>query len=188
MAGSDTTANSIRLTLLALLTTPSALSRLQSEITHAISHNLISSPISNSEALSLPYLQAVIYEGIRLYPPTNSTFDKQVPPGGVTLHNYYLPEGTQLLNNTIHMMHSTEIFGPDADLFRPERWIDMAESDPTRHKEWIGIVDLVFGYGKYVCLGKALAMMELNKVFVEVSSSCLGRRDFRMRGLTESSC
>jgi len=169
MAGSDTTANAIRLTLLALLTTPSALSRLQSEITYAISHNLISSPISNGEALSLPYLQAVIYEGIRLYPPTNSTFDKQVPPGGTTLHNYYLPEGTQLANNTIHMMHSTETFGPDADVFRPERWVEMAESDPVRYKEWIGIVDLIFGYGKYLCLGKALAMMELNKIFVEVS-------------------
>ena len=169
VAGSDTTANAIRLTLLALLTTPSAFSALQSEIAHAISHKLISSPITNAEAQALPYLQAVIREGIRLYPPSNSTFDKLVPPGGVTLHGYFLPEGTELATNTILMTRSKETFGPDADVFRPERWVEMANTDPVRYKEWCGTVEVVFGYGRYACLGKTLALMELNKILVEVS-------------------
>lgn len=28
--------------------------------------------------------------------------------------------------------------------------------------------DLIFGHGKYMCLGKSVAMVELNKVFVEL--------------------
>jgi len=30
-------------------------------------------------------------------------------------------------------------------------------------------VDIVFGYGKYLCLGRNVAFMELNKIFVQVS-------------------
>ncbi len=31
--------------------------------------------------------------------------------------------------------------------------------------------DLVFSYGKWSCLGKSVALVELNKIFVEVSRS-----------------
>jgi hypothetical protein len=31
------------------------------------------------------------------------------------------------------------------------------------------VVDLIFGYGRWQCLGKSLAIMEMYKVFVEVS-------------------
>ena len=37
--------------------------------------------------------------------------------------------------------------------------------------------DLVFGYGKYQCLGKPVALLELNKVFVEL----LRRFEFEVR-------
>ncbi|PHH68509.1 hypothetical protein CDD82_504 [Ophiocordyceps australis] len=38
----------------------------------------------------------------------------------------------------------------------------------------VGAVELVFGYGKFQCLGRTIAQMELNKVFVEL----LRRFDF----------
>ena len=60
-----------------------------------------------------------------------------------------------------------KIFGDDADCFRPERWL---EAEPERLKEMENIVDLVFGSGRWLCLGKTMVLMELRKVFVEVSA------------------
>ena len=40
---------------------------------------------------------------------------------------------------------------------------------PDKIKEMESTLELVFGYGKYQFLGKNLALMELNKIFVEVS-------------------
>jgi hypothetical protein len=41
------------------------------------------------------------------------------------------------------------------------------------------VVDLVFGHGKYQCLGKTVAFMELTKALVEVSWSCLTGVEWR---------
>jgi cytochrome P450 len=156
------------MTLACLLVTPTALDTLRREIDQGIAAGRISSPIRNAEAAKLPYLQAVILEGLRLYPPSVATFDKQVPQGGAHLHGYFLPEGTQVKINTMFMTRDETVFGPDAGVFNPDRWIEAAAKDPERYGEMSAVVDLVFGHGKYLCLGKSVALMELNKVFVEV--------------------
>ena len=56
----------------------------------------ISSPIKDSEAKALPYLQACIKEGLRLFPPTSALLSKRVPPGGDTLNGVFLPGGTDI--------------------------------------------------------------------------------------------
>lgn len=58
-----------------------------------------------------------------------------------------------------------DIFGADPDVFRPERWL---EAPPERRDLMGRMVDLLFGHGRYMCAGKSLAIMELNKIFVEV--------------------
>ncbi|KAK0646784.1 hypothetical protein B0T16DRAFT_329094, partial [Cercophora newfieldiana] len=77
--------------------------------------------------------------------------------------------GTQVGVAMVAMTRGGELWAPDGDVFRPERWIEAAEND-ERFKEMCGVVDLVFGYGKYTCLGKGIAWMELNKVLVEVGA------------------
>ena len=44
------------------------------------------------------------------------------------------------------------------------------EGDEGKRREMEGVLDLVFSGGKWQCLGKNVALIELNKVFVEVSS------------------
>ena len=63
------------------------------------------------------------------------------------------------------MHRSTSVFGLDANVFRPERWLDTPEADLQRMER---NNELIFGYGRFKCLGKAVAYVELNKVFVEV--------------------
>ncbi|KAK1977679.1 cytochrome P450 [Colletotrichum cereale] len=173
IAGSDSTATAIRMTMLCLLTTPTALHRLRQEMATGITKGFISSPIRDVEARQLPYLQAVIKEGLRMYPPSTGLNYKQVAKGGTQLCGKFLPEGTQLGVNIQKLMRSKETFGPDADVFRPERWLEAAEYG-ERLQEMTGVVDLAFGHGRFQCLGKTIAAMELNKIFVEL----LRRFDF----------
>ncbi|KAI3322643.1 cytochrome P450 [Xylariaceae sp. AK1471] len=171
IAGSISTTAAICMTLLCLLTNPSAYSALQREIDDALSAGKLSNPVADSESKCMPYLQAVIKEGLRFYPPVIGLGSKQVPEGGDVINGYYVPEGTQIGMNFFGLMRSKEIWGPDADVFRPERWL---EADVDQTKRMNAVVDLDFGFGKYQCLGKPIAMMELNKVFVEL----LRRYDF----------
>lgn len=171
IAGSDTTATAIRMILLSLLSNPQAFTALRAEIDTLISKKMIGSPIKGSEARFMPYLQAVIREGLRLYPPSTGIVSKQIPSEGDIIHGYRLPSGTQLGENVCSIGRSKDIFGPDAHLFRPERWIEAATSDDEgRYKAMISTADLVFGHGKFYCMGRNIALMELNKVFVEVNS------------------
>jgi cytochrome P450 len=64
-------------------------------------------------------------------------------------------------------MKDKEVFGADADVFAPERWLT---ADPDRLKTMEAVQGLVFAGGtRWECLGKRLAYIELNKAIFEVS-------------------
>jgi len=170
LAGADTTATAIRATMLHVMTHPIVYEKLQAEIDQAVKNGRISTPIiRETEAHELKYLQAVIREGLRVWPPVTGLLSKVVPESGDEVEidgkNMFIPGGTKIGWCVWGITMNKEIFGEDADMFRPERWlIDDSERLTRMNKT----VDLVFGYGKYQCLGRPVALMELNKVFVEV--------------------
>ncbi|KAF2261392.1 cytochrome P450 [Lojkania enalia] len=165
IAGSDTSASTIRFVMLFILTNPTVYKRLQSEIDNLIASGKISSPVKDSEGRQIPYLQACIKEGLRLWPPASGAFFKEVPVGGDVIDGKFIPAGTQIGSSPIGIHRSKKIFGADAELFRPERWL---EADAEHFAQMNSTVDLVFHYGKYQCLGKSVALMEFNKIFVEL--------------------
>lgn len=169
VAGVDSTATGIRMVILYLITAPSSLQALHKEIDAflATSPDIMEGRIiTDAEAQRLPYLQACIKEGLRMHPPGTGWMNKQPPPGGCEMHGYFLPEGTQIATNIMYLMHDPEIFGVDADVFRPERWI---ECSPDKYQEMSRAQDLVFGYGRHQCMGNRIAMMEINKAVFEVN-------------------
>ena len=168
MAGADSTATAVRTTFYYILTNPHIYATLLREIDVATSNGSISNPITNAQARSLPYLQSTIKEGLRMFPPLTGMTTKLVPPAGDTLNGQFVPGGTKIGYNAWGTHHRKETFGEDADVFRPERWLE-ASGEELRRME--NSNELVFGSGKYKCLGNAIAMVELNKVFVEVSPS-----------------
>lgn len=103
---------------------------------------------------------------MRVGPPLTAGFPKQVPPGGDIVCGKALPEGTQIWVDYLGIMNDQEVFGSDVDIFRPERFL---ECDAATRAKRMKVVDLIFGYGRWQCLGKVLAVMEMNKIFVEVS-------------------
>ena len=62
-------------------------------------------------------------------------------------------------------MMSTEIFGPDAEMVRPERFL---ECDSDKRVEMERAVELAFGSGRWMCAGKLVAFTQLNKVIFEL--------------------
>ncbi|KAF1845545.1 cytochrome P450 [Cucurbitaria berberidis CBS 394.84] len=165
VAGSDTSAGTVRAVMLYLLTNPTTYQKLRMEIDRATAAGNVSSPIKDTEARQLPYLQAVIKEGLRLMPPASGVMFKEVPPAGDVIDGKFIPGGTNIGSSPLGIHRSKNIFGPDADLFRPERWI---VASPEKFADMSSTVDLVFHYGKYQCLGKSVALMEFNKLFVEL--------------------
>lgn len=168
-AGSETSTTAMRGIILYLLSSPQAYRKLQDEITASVQEGRISSPITNAEAKQLPYLQAVIYEGLRMVPPAITGFPKKVPTGGDTLCGRFVPAGTDIFVNLWSMLRNKEVFGDDAGVFRPERFLECSEE---KRAELIRNVDLAFGHGRWQCPGKTLAWLELNKIFVEILRTC----------------
>lgn len=166
MAGHDTVATAIRMSLLSLLTSPPTYRNPQTELDAAIAAGKINSPIRDAEARALPYLQAVIREALRKYPPATGFMTKVVPPGGDTVKGYYLPGGTELAVNICGITHQREVFGEDVEVFRPERWLEAGEE---RARRMGSMVEMVFGGGRNTCPGRLIALMEINKFIPEVS-------------------
>lgn len=164
MAGADTTAIAIRMTFLHLLSTPHAYLKLYQECMNA--NVPLDSIVTHSRALSLPYLQACIREGLRIYPVVAALAPKIAPPEGDTLEDgTYIPPGTEVGLASWLIYHNKAIYGADADIYRPERWIEASEEQAGDMKQNL---ELLFGYGRFKCLGQNVAMMELPKVIFEL--------------------
>ncbi|KKY36053.1 putative benzoate 4-monooxygenase cytochrome p450 [Diaporthe ampelina] len=172
IAGSDTTATAIRTTMLYLMSSPQAYRKLAHEIRTAAAKGQISSPITDEEARTLPYLQAVIKEGLRVFPPVTGLMPTVVPPGGDVIRGIPVPEGTEVGWSAFGVQHNKGVYGLDAETFRPERWLEV--KDDLLLQQMTSTWELVFKYGKWQCLGRSVALLELNKIFVEL----LRRYDF----------
>jgi cytochrome P450 len=172
MAGSDTTATTLRATTLFVITQPKVYAALQSEIDEAERSNLLSKPIvQDAEVKNLPYLQACIKEGLRIWPPVMGLNQKAVPSGGEMVNGKFIPGGTKIGYSAWGVHRNKEVFGEDAHVFRPERWLGVNEE---RLSEMHKVADLVFGHGRYGCLGKTVALLELGKALAEVCEASSG--------------
>jgi cytochrome P450 len=103
-------------------------------------------------------------------PGTTALFPKVVPPEGTTVCGKYIPGGTVVAMNISSLLRNQEIFGPNSDLYLPERWI---EADPEQRLVMEREVEQMFGSGRWQCLGKPIAFMELYKTTFEVRNRFL---------------
>lgn len=165
IAGSDTTAIAIKMTVAYIAHNPRVSTLLQEEIQSAIRDGRLSQPGTSEQTLRLPYLQAVVWEGLRIHPPFGGLIMKQVGPDGDTVDGRYIPAGTRIAHSTWAVTHDVSAFGDDVDTFRPERWLEATDETRSLMKKH---TELVFGSGRWGCPGRSVAVMELHKVLVEV--------------------
>lgn len=168
VAGSDTTANALKMTVLHIVSDPRVSQILRDEIKAAETAGRMSSPATDEEASGLPYLQATIWESLRIHPPFGGLVMKQAGAGGDFFRGTFIPPGTRVAHSTQAAARDVRVFGADVDAYRPERWL---EAGGKAYAAMRRQTELVFGSGRFGCPGRVVALMELNKVLVEVSGN-----------------
>ena len=142
-----------------ILSNDSAYEKMMAEVDEATKAGLLSSvPKYDEVHRHLPYYTACVKEALRLYPSAPATLARVVPAGGMVIEGLHVPGGTEVACNPWTIGRDKSLYGPDADIFRPERWLESEEQTAQFEK-----LNFVFGHGTRSCLGKDIAMMELYK-------------------------
>jgi cytochrome P450 len=165
MAGADSTATALRCTLFYVMTNPLVWSKLQQAVDEEGSKHPGALFIPEASLRQIPYLQATIKEGLRMWPPLTGHRCKVAPPEGWMIGNKFIPGGTEVGQCVWGLRHDTKTFGADAVRFRPDRWL---EAGPEQLEQMETAVSTLFGTGRHRCLGKTIAFIELNKIISEV--------------------
>lgn len=168
-AGSDTTSTTLTWAYYNLTRNPSTLARLRAELA---STGVPASQLSFRTAQSLPYLNAVIDETLRLFPQTGFGLPRVVPLGGATICGYHFPAGATVSMNAWAMHYDAANF-PEPNKFRPERWLfnvtaDEDEEKVKARKERMQAAYFPFGLGSRTCIGKNIASLVILKALPQL--------------------
>lgn len=165
-AGSDTTATSLTIFFGYLLEHPACYAKLRQEINEAIQAGHLISPVKYAKGAQLEYLQACIKEALRLSPPISMDLPRYVPAGGALIgkNPHVIPAGTTVGISPYVLHRQPEAFGADAEMFRPERWLEGGEEGRKAMERF----NMTFGGGSRACIGKNISLMELSKTIPEI--------------------
>ncbi|KAL3482853.1 cytochrome P450 [Aspergillus germanicus] len=125
-AGSDSTSVSISALLYHTLRNPEVKKKLIDEVNeHAAKNNIPHGTDFNLEIINnMPLLQACMYEALRCHPAVGVSLGRVVPPSGLQIGEQFIPGGSGISANAWVIHQNKDIFGEDADKFRPERWME----------------------------------------------------------------
>lgn len=130
-AGADTAAVGMAVVMGQLVEHPDDLARLRREVDEAYEALATSgggsAELSLRELEALPFLNACVQEATRLCPSIVWQLPREAPEAGITIAGHYIPPGVALGMSPIAHNRSKEIFGDDADEWRPQRWIPAGE-------------------------------------------------------------
>lgn len=127
---------------------------------YAQNNQLLDSELAELATDATPYLECVLNESLRLYPPVPGLSCRQASQpcslnagsGGRPLH---IEEGVNVLPSSFSIHRDPEIWGRDALEFRPERF-ESLDASVLNSAQF-----MPFGLGPRNCIGKALAMHEM---------------------------
>lgn len=146
-AGHVTTANALTWTVYLLGEYPEVRAKLMTELETELGGR---APTA-ADLPRLPYLEWVVTEAMRLYPP--AWIQGRIAREPFALAGQEYPAGTRVLFSQWVIHRRPDIWG-DPEAFRPERWDATTENPVPR---W---AYFPFGGGSRVCIGMTFAQME----------------------------
>ncbi|KIM68469.1 hypothetical protein SCLCIDRAFT_1209280 [Scleroderma citrinum Foug A] len=173
-AGYETTSTTLTWALIELARNPSIQSKLREEL---LAFGV--DPTYDQLKSTLPYLDGVVHETLRLHPPltefTRVAVEDDIIPisepvytkSGDLVDRIAVTSGTQVCVPIASINRSTAIWGADAKTFLPERWLK-GGAIPKSAQEVQGYRHLLtFADGPRACLGRGFAVAQI-KAFLSV--------------------
>jgi cytochrome P450 len=161
----ETTSSAFTWTTHLLATHPDIQSKLRDEVLANLpSPSTPLTPDADLSALleNLPYLNAVCAETLRLYPTIPVSSRLSIRP--TTISGVRIPTGTLSFISPWAINRSHTLWGPDSEVFRPERWIDSSVTPPRFNAS--GGAESNYAFATFIqgprsCIGERFARAEL---------------------------
>ncbi|CAE6451426.1 unnamed protein product, partial [Rhizoctonia solani] len=179
-AGHETTSAVLTRILDILAQRPDTQTKLREELGQYFEKNPSETHLDN--LLELPYLDGIVREVLRLYPPVTNIpracledtvlpleYPIDTPFGKIT--NVPIKKGTNVIMNIVYFNRNETIWGERANEFLPERWIGSKIDEVTRPGSRLpGVYSsmMTFGSGSYACIGFKFAVMEIKVMLAEL--------------------
>ncbi|KAK6431203.1 hypothetical protein LTR95_012635 [Oleoguttula sp. CCFEE 5521] len=148
-AGTETTGRTLAVTAFHVLANPTTLTTLRAEL-----NTVMPSPDSSitlPQLEKLPYLTAILLEGLRLAHGVSGRMPRIATQEVLTCNGVTIPAGAAVMSS-IYLLNMNEDIFPEAEKFEPARWV--GNPGLRRHL-------YAFGAGATMCLGMNLAWSEL---------------------------
>ncbi|KAF7563556.1 hypothetical protein G7046_g563 [Stylonectria norvegica] len=144
--------------------------------------------ITYEALVKLPWLTAVLEEGLRIFPSAPIGFTRTVPAGGDSVAGEFIPGGATVSTCMWAATHTEDNF-KDAYEFRPERWLNKEESTDKL------AASNAFSLGPRGCIGRSKFLLPKHRIFVTnwtsslsymeqklITAKLLWHNDIRMTG------
>ncbi|KAG8694783.1 cytochrome P450-dit2, partial [Ceratobasidium sp. 423] len=141
--------------------------------------------VHHDALLELPYLDGVVREALRLYPPATTIsriceedavlpleYPVDTPSGKIT--SLPVKKGARIFMSNLYFNRNKAIWGDNADEFLPERWVGNKIDEVTQAGSRLpGVYSsmMTFGSGSYACIGFKFAVMEIKVMLAELVSN-----------------
>ncbi|KZP18350.1 cytochrome P450 monooxygenase pc-3 [Athelia psychrophila] len=170
IAARDTTAATLTFAFYLLSQHPEAMVRLRQEV---LDHVGPSARPTYAKVTDMKYLRAFINETLRLFPAVPVDIRQSVnettwPSADPAQKPLYIPANTQVLYSAMLTHRRTDLWGPDALEFDPDRFLDDRVRKYLTPKPYIFVP---FNAGPRICLGQQFAYNEMSFVIIRLLQS-----------------
>ncbi|KAH9979519.1 cytochrome P450 [Lactifluus volemus] len=178
IAATDTTSSALSRILHLLALHPDAQEKLREELKEACEAN---EELPYDQLVSLPHLEAICRETLRLYPPLSgvmrSTRSDVVLPlstpikgvDGRLIKEIFIPEDTNVFLHIYNLNRDTLIWGEDAAEWKPERWLAPLPKTVTEANiQGIYANTMTFIGGSRSCIGLKFSQLEMKVVLSQI--------------------
>ncbi|KAH8179890.1 cytochrome p450 domain-containing protein [Sarocladium implicatum] len=199
-AGHETVAATMTWALYALSRHPEVQQRLRKEIRENLPGVNSDASVASTDVEGLPYLSAVCSEVLRMYPPIPLTVRQ--PINDTTIQGVFIPKGTRIVLCAWAINRSQRYWGPTANEFIPDRWLNGDPQAAYEQGEEFGdnfhesktgggevkersgpggssspYANLTFMHGPRSCIGQGFAKAE----FACLLAAFVGRFEFELK-------